>query len=114
MVLKEAAQRMQSCIRESDTVDRIGGDEFVVLLTTVDSDQDAALVAEKIRHALTQPIALLGQHLHISSSIGVAIYPEHGTDGKTLVKNADTAMYYAKEGGRNSVRLFEPEMLQQG
>lgn len=114
MVLKEAAKRMQSCIRESDTVGRIGGDEFVVLLTTVDSDQDAALVAEKIRHALTQPIALLGQHLHISSSIGVAIYPEHGTDGKTLVKNADTAMYYAKEGGRNSVRLFEPEMLQQG
>ncbi|MFA6014387.1 MAG: PAS domain S-box protein [Gallionellaceae bacterium] len=112
MVLKEAAKRMQSCVRESDTVGRIGGDEFVVLLTTVDSNQDAALVAEKIRHALNQPIALLGQHLHISSSIGVAIYPEHGTDGKTLVKNADAAMYYAKEGGRNSVKMFEPEMLQ--
>lgn len=112
MVLKEAAKRMQGCVRESDTVGRIGGDEFVVLLTTVDSDQHAALVAEKIRHALNQPIALFGQDLHISSSIGIAIYPEHGADGKTLVKNADTAMYYAKEGGRNSVKLFELEMLQ--
>lgn len=114
MVLKEAAKRMQGCVRESDTVGRIGGDEFVVLLTTVDSDQHAALVAEKIRHALNQPIALFGQDLHISSSIGVAIYPEHGADGKTLVKNADAAMYYAKEAGRNSVRLFDLVMLESG
>lgn len=113
-LLKEAAGRMQGCVRESDTLGRIGGDEFVVLLPTIDSDQHAVLVAEKIRHALNQPFILAGQHLHISSSIGLAIYPEHGDDGKTLVKNADTAMYYAKEGGRNNVRLFNPEMLVSG
>lgn len=111
LLLIEAAKRMRECVRESDTVGRIGGDEFVVLLPTVDSDQDAVLVAEKIRHALSQPFVLAGHELHISSSIGISIHPEHGDDNKTLTKNADTAMYYAKERGRNNVCLFNPEMV---
>lgn len=114
MVLKEAAGRMQDCVRESDTVGRIGGDEFVVLLPTIDSEQHAVLVAEKIRYALNQPFDLAGQELHISSSIGVAIYPGYCDDGKTLVKNADAAMYYAKAAGRNNVQVFKPEMLAGG
>ena len=112
LLLIEAAKRMQDCVRESDTVGRIGGDEFVVLLPTVDSGQDAMLVAEKIRYALNQPFVLAGNDLHISSSIGLALYPEHGDDAETLVKYADTAMYYAKEGGRNNVQLFRTEMLE--
>ena len=111
LLLKEVSGRMQNCVREADTVGRIGGDEFVVLLPKVDSDQDVTLVAEKIRHSLNQPFVIAGQDLLISSSIGVAIYPEHGIDEKTLVRNADTAMYFAKKGGRNTVRLFEPNMI---
>ena len=106
LLLKEAAQRMQACVRESDTVARIGGDEFVVLLPTIEMEQDAMVVAEKIRHTLNQPFELAGHSLHISSSIGIAVYPEHGSEGKVLLKNADTAMYYAKESGRNTVKFF--------
>ena len=114
LLLQEAAKRMQQCMRESDTVARIGGDEFVVLLPVISNSNDALLVAEKIRFALNQPFLLLGHSLSISSSTGVAIYPEHGADDNQLVKNADTAMYYAKEGGRNSVALYQADMLNQG
>lgn len=111
LLLKEVARRIQECVRESDTVGRIGGDEFIVLLPAVDSAQDAVLVAEKIRQALNQPFAVSGKNLYISSSTGVAIYPEHGDDAKELVKNADTAMYFAKEAGRDTVLLFKPQMI---
>ena len=106
LLLKEAAQRMQHCVRESDTVARIGGDEFVVLLASLKVDQDAQEVAEKVRHALNLPFEISGHTLNISSSIGVAIYPAHGENEKELVKNADLAMYYAKENGRNNVTVF--------
>jgi len=105
-VLKEAAQRMQSCVRQSDTVARLGGDEFVVLLSSLNTDHDAFEVGEKIRHILNLPFNMSGTIMNISSSIGVAIYPEHGDDEKILVKNADTAMYYAKENGRNNVTIY--------
>jgi diguanylate cyclase (GGDEF)-like protein/PAS domain S-box-containing protein len=105
-VLKEAAQRMQSCVRQSDTVARLGGDEFVVLLSSLNADQDAFEVGEKIRHALNLPFEMGSITMKISSSIGVAIYPEHGDDEKSLVKNADTAMYFAKENGRNNVTIY--------
>lgn len=105
-VLQEAAQRMQNCVRQSDTVARLGGDEFVVLLSSLNTDHDAFEVGEKIRHALNQPFNMAGTIMNISSSIGVAIYPEHGEEEKTLVKNADTAMYYAKENGRNNVTIY--------
>jgi diguanylate cyclase (GGDEF)-like protein len=106
LLLKEAAMRVQSCLRESDTAARIGGDEFVVLLPMIDSIYTAKLVAEKIRHALCMPFSISGQNLMISTSIGIALYPEHGTDEKTLLRNADTAMYLAKQNGRNTAVFF--------
>ena len=106
LLLKEAALRMQSCVRESDTVARIGGDEFVVLLASLKVDQDAQDVAEKVRHSLNLPFEISGHTLNISSSIGVALYPAHGENEKELVKNADMAMYYAKENGRNNVTVY--------
>ncbi len=110
LLLKEAAQRIQDCLRASDTAARIGGDEFVVLLPAVETEQDAGMVGEKIRNALVQPFELAGHTLHISSSIGVAVYPEHGADEKLLVKSADIAMYHAKKNGRDNVKLYHSGM----
>jgi diguanylate cyclase (GGDEF)-like protein/PAS domain S-box-containing protein/hemerythrin-like metal-binding protein len=110
-LLKEAARRILACVRESDTVARIGGDEFIVLLRTVEDARDALAVAEKIRAALNQPFALKGLRLEVSSSIGLALYPAHGSDAFALAKNADIAMYQAKSAGRNSVRIFSPDSL---
>jgi len=107
LLLKEVAKRMQACVRESDTVARIGGDEFVILLPTIESAEDAKQVAEKIRLALNQPFNLATLTLQISSSAGIAIYPEHGSNDEQLFKNADTAMYRAKENGRNEVLLYQ-------
>lgn len=107
LVLQEVAHRIQACLRESDTVARIGGDEFVVLLPIVETAQDALGVAEKIRYTLNQPFELAGHSLNISSSTGIAIYPQHGTEENKLIKNADVAMYYAKAGGRDTVKLYQ-------
>jgi len=108
LLLKAVAQRIQDCVRETDTVGRIGGDEFVVLLPIIEEVQDALLVAEKMRLSLSQPFELAGHpSLNISSSTGVAIYPEHGGDEIELSKNADDAMYIAKARGRNMVQLFQ-------
>ncbi len=109
LLLKEVAQRMQACVRESDTVARIGGDEFVVLLRNVEEPADAMRVAEKIRFALNQPFDIAGRSLSISSSSGIAIYPDHGSNEIELSKNADMAMYAAKQSGRDNVKLFVPE-----
>lgn len=109
-LLKLVARRMEECVRESDTVGRIGGDEFVVLLPAIETVQDAQFVAEKIRHALNQSFELPDcETLNISSSTGIAIYPEHGSDEIQLAKNADDAMYVAKGRGRNTVQLFQTE-----
>lgn len=107
-LLKVVAQRMLSCVRESDTVARIGGDEFVLLLRSVadDTHQTAPAVAEKIRESLAQPFLIEDKALQISCSIGVALYPEHGTDDIVLASHADQAMYQAKQAGRNQVVLF--------
>jgi len=113
VMLKEVAKRMLECLRESDSAARIGGDEFVVLLPIIEAEADAVAVAEKIRAALNLPFMLAGNTLYISSSIGVAEYPEHGSDDKTLLRNADTAMYFAKEAGRNTVMLYDPAMKRQ-
>ena len=110
LLLKEVAQRIHDCLRESDTVARIGGDEFVVLLPVIRVAQDALEVAEKIRCALNQPFELAGHSLSISSSTGIAIYPEHGDEEKQLIKNADDAMYYAKSIGRNNVQIYRSDM----
>jgi diguanylate cyclase (GGDEF)-like protein len=100
-------------VRASDTVARLGGDEFVVLLPTMEQEADAVMVAEKIRYALNQPFQVAGHVLNISSSIGVAVYPEHGADEKLLLINADIAMYHAKKGGRDAVRLYRPTMFKE-
>ncbi len=105
LLLKAVAQRMQACVRHVDTVGRLGGDEFVVLLPHIEKNKDALLVAEKICNALDLPFDLEGQRLQIGSSIGVAIYPEHGIDSSMLTKSADAAMYLAKESGGNQVRV---------
>ena len=104
-LLRSVAERMVQCVRESDTVARIGGDEFVVLLPMIDAPQDAKLVAEKIRDALNQAFMIGDIRLSISSSLGIAIYPEHGKDADTLSKTADLTLYRAKELGRNRVEM---------
>lgn len=114
LLLKAVSSRLQNGVRETDTVARIGGDEFVILLPVIEDDAHAMVMAEKIRHLLSQPFHLAGDHtLSISSSIGVAIYPEYGSDEMQLLKNADGAMYHAKQGGRNRVQLFQTEMANQ-
>ncbi len=111
LLLIEAARRIQDCIRESDTVSRIGGDEFIVLLPIVESLQDSSCVAEKIRLALNLPFEACGSKVYISCSIGIALYPEHGIDANTLFRNADDAMYQAKRSGRNAVVLCQNDMV---
>jgi len=110
LLLKAVAGRVVECVRESDTVARIGGDEFVVLLPSLEGEQDALMVAEKIRAALCQPFHVAGRTLDISASIGLAICPEHGNDEQTLMRNADAAMYLAKRRGRNQAALYQPGM----
>jgi diguanylate cyclase (GGDEF)-like protein len=110
LVLQEAAMRMSGCLRESDTVGRIGGDEFVVLLLEIGSEENAFRMAEKIRIALNQPCLVAGETLSISSSIGVVLYPAHGHDGIELAKFADIAMYHAKAGGRDKVVIYHAGM----
>lgn len=113
-LLQQVAQRLQGCMRESDTAARIGGDEFLVLLPHIEMPQDAKVVSEKIRLALYQPFNVGGETLRISSSIGISIYPEHGAEERVLVKNADIAMYHAKKLGRNNVQLYRPGMQEAG
>ena len=109
-LLQQVSSRMRGCMRKMDTVARIGGDEFVVLLPVIDSELDALIVAEKIRLVLNQPFEIDGQSVSISSSTGIAIYPEHGENEDEITCNADIAMYHAKESGRNNVTLFEKGM----
>jgi diguanylate cyclase (GGDEF)-like protein len=111
LVLIEVAHRIKSGLRESDTPARIGGDEFVVLLPLIADAQDALFVAEKIRQTVTQNFAVNGKNLDVSTSIGIAIYPEHGLDEETLMKHADTAMYYIKNHGRNNTKLYQDDFL---
>jgi diguanylate cyclase (GGDEF)-like protein/PAS domain S-box-containing protein len=109
-LLQSVARRLLALVRGSDTVSRQGGDEFVVLLSELEHPQDAAVSAKKILSTLTAPHSIAGHDLHITGSIGVSIYPADGHDAETLIKNADTAMYYAKENGRNDYQFFEPQM----
>lgn len=109
-VLKEVARRMQACLRASDTVARVGGDEFVVLLPNISAAVDALTVAEQIRAALQAPYKLGELQCHLSASVGVAVYPEGGSDALLLQRNADAAMYAAKQAGANRVRAWQPQV----
>ncbi|HVT44057.1 MAG TPA: EAL domain-containing protein [Thermoanaerobaculia bacterium] len=105
-LLQAVAARVQACLRESDTVARLGGDEFTVLLPTVTHSEDSIKIAHKILEAIRLPFILDGRDLYTTTSMGISVYPDDGSDAETLIKNADTAMYQAKEQGRDHYQLF--------
>jgi diguanylate cyclase (GGDEF)-like protein len=109
-LLQSIAKRLVGCVRTSDTVSRQGGDEFVVLLTESRQWEDAVVVAERILKAVAQSHPIDNHDLHVTTSIGVSVYPDDGEDAETLIRNADIAMYQAKEKGRNSYQFFKPAM----
>ncbi|MBC7452857.1 MAG: EAL domain-containing protein [Massilia sp.] len=110
LLLQSVAQRLVASVRGSDTVSRIGGDEFVILLPTVGQAADAAKSADKIIAALAETHHIAGHDLQVSPSIGISVYPADGEDAETLIKNADLAMYHAKDSGRNNAQFFTPDM----
>jgi diguanylate cyclase (GGDEF)-like protein len=109
-LLQEVARRLKACLRESDTVARLGGDEFVVLLEEMDDQKQISVVAQKILSTLVKPFVNLGQEFHITASIGISLYPAHGQDEQSLMKNADIAMYRAKEEGKNNFQFYSEEL----
>jgi diguanylate cyclase (GGDEF)-like protein/PAS domain S-box-containing protein len=109
-LLQSIARRLVDSVRSSDTVSRQGGDEFIVLLSEMEKSEDAAVAARKILKAVTEAHPIEQHDLHITASIGLSIYPDDGPDAETLIKNADTAMYQAKENGRQSYQFFKPPM----
>ncbi len=109
-VLRSISKRLTTCVRESDTVSRHGGDEFLILLSEVDQPEDAGLIAEKIVSSIAEPHSIAGHELTLTASVGIALYPEDGQDTQSLIMRADTAMYHAKNTGRNRVGFYSPEM----
>lgn len=110
ILLKKVALSLQKCIRQYDTVGRLGGDEFVVIVNDANTIQDIITFAEKVRTVFQEPFDILGQKTYVTTSIGVAVYPLHGSTIETLMKKADMAMYVAKKGGRNTFRFFSGSM----
>ena len=113
LLLQAIAERLKRCAREQDTVSRLGGDEFLIVLTNVKDIPDVAVAAERFMDAMTAEFVIQGHSLSISCSLGISIFPEHGADSETLIKNADAAMYRAKEGGRNNFQFFTVDMSAQ-
>ncbi len=109
-LLQSIAQRLVDCVRGSDTVSRQGGDEFVVLLSEVEHSADAAITARRMLQAVAEAHSIDQHDLHVTTSIGLSVYPDDGLDAETLIKNADTAMYQAKENGRQNYQFFKPAM----
>jgi diguanylate cyclase (GGDEF)-like protein/PAS domain S-box-containing protein len=109
-LLQAIAKRLVNCVRGSDTVSRQGGDEFVILLLEVEQPEGAAHTARRMLQAMSEAHSIDQHDLHVSISIGVSVYPDDGLDAETLIKNADTAMYQAKENGRQSYQFFKPAM----
>ena len=110
LLLRSVTNRLKECVRDTDTVSRQGGDEFVILLADDNDENNAALIAEKIIAAMSIPHHVAESELHITTSIGISVYPHDGTDAETLVKSADTAMYHAKDNGRNNYQFFRSQM----
>ena len=113
-LLQRVGQRLKNFLRNSDTVARTGGDEFVLLLPELNRVEDAFKVAEKVLKAMREPFVFDGQRLDITTSIGIAIYPDDGENGDVLIKNAETAMYLAKERGRNTYQRSNPTISKAG
>jgi len=105
-LLRGVSKRLKDNIRASDTVARVGGDEFIFVLNVIGSDGDAALMANKVIRALSEPFELKGQKCHVGGSIGISLYPDGSQDPETLVKQADNAMYLAKQSGKNTYKFF--------
>jgi diguanylate cyclase (GGDEF)-like protein/PAS domain S-box-containing protein len=109
-LLQSIAKRLEDCIRTPDTVSRQGGDEFIVLLQEIVHPKDAVVVAKRVLAALAEPHSIGDRVLHVTASIGVSLYPDDGLDAEALIKNADTAMYEAKESGRGNYKFFRRDM----
>jgi diguanylate cyclase (GGDEF)-like protein len=109
-LLVEVARRLQSCVRESDTLARIGGDEFVLVISGVASTGSVTHVVQKIFGVLQQPFLLEGRELTITPSIGISLFPDDGSNADELIRNADTAMYQAKEAGRSTFHFYTADM----
>ncbi|HSN21153.1 MAG TPA: EAL domain-containing protein, partial [Usitatibacter sp.] len=109
-LLRQVARRLAACVRFEDTIARQGGDEFIVLLDSIDDSRGASIVAQKILVALRQPFNLGGTEQHVSGSVGIAVFPEDGRDAQTLMKNADTAMFHGKGIGKNTYQYFTAQM----
>jgi diguanylate cyclase (GGDEF)-like protein len=112
-LLVEVASRLRRCVRESDVVARLGGDEFVIVLSEISDREQISTVARKILTGLMPALTLVGHDCRTTGSIGIAIFPDNGADAESLTKNADTAMYRAKEEGRNDFRFFSPKIESQ-
>ena len=110
LLLVEIASRLQACVRPGDTVGRLGGDEFAVALAHLAHAEDAGAVAQKIVKAVARPYALGSQEVYVSASIGIGLFPNDGLEPDTLLRNADIAMYRAKESGRNAYQFYLPAM----
>ena len=111
-MLKQAARRIQALLRKGDTVARLGGDEFVILLDRLDRAEDASLVARKVLSTLRQPFTIANRELYIGVSIGISIFPQDGEDSDKLVRNADIAMYRAKQLGKNLFQFYTEALSQ--
>jgi len=109
-LLQEVAARLKTCLRDSDIVARLGGDEFVVMLPELDVEKYTATVARKILAAVARPFVLTGQEYRVTASIGISTYPQDGLDEQTLTKNADAAMYKAKEEGKNNFQFYSEKL----
>ncbi len=112
-LLKEIASRMRRCVRRHDDLGRLGGDEFTVLLADIKDAREAANTAQRILRALSAPVAVRGQEVFVSGSVGISVYPDDGADAMTLLRSADAAMYLAKRLGKNQYHYFEEELNQQ-
>lgn len=109
-MLQIVAQKLKSCLREGDTLARISGDEFNLLLPNISGSDDAAVIARKIQDAFSRPLSVQGQEARVSFSIGFAVYPEHGQNKDLLLRNADAALYRVKETGRNAFLCYSPKI----
>ncbi|PUD99071.1 MAG: hypothetical protein C3L26_10220 [Candidatus Sedimenticola endophacoides] len=113
LVLNEVTQRLQGVIRAEDTLSRLGGDEFTIIMEGLKRGQDASLLAEKIIRTILNPLTVEGNELYVGSSIGISIYPDNGSSARELLRNADAAMYKAKHEGRNNFQYYSQEMTEQ-
>lgn len=114
LLIHAIAQRLKSCVRKVDTVTRLGGDEFLILFTSLNRIHDAAILSQKIISMFSKPFVLDGHELHVTTSIGISIFPADGDDVTTLLKNADASMYYAKEQGGNNYQFYSATMNAKG